>query len=387
MLLARYLGPDAYGAWSYALAAYGLALGIASLGLETLVASHIGGSRHRGAAVIGTTAALRLGLSVLAVAGLAVFAVAAEGPGEVRTALFVAIPALLGRGIAVLAQSYFVAYEAVSAQIRVSFVLRLAEVVAGTAFLLLGGGVLGVIAIHAASWVLEALLSVRLVRRLPVEGAVRVDREMMTRLLKEGAQLGLATACVAWLLSGPVIQLRHVSGDLAVTGQVALGLQVAAILMAAAQALMFAALPVLSRAVAEGDARAVRYGPYVALIAIGLAVPGGLIGMAIGPPVIGFLIGEAYAVVGGLIGPAIFLAGAMVAPMGYAQAAIVAGRIWPLIVASALGAGAMSALLPLALHAFGPVGAVIAAGLGWGLRAALLIGAGVAFGLAARREI
>jgi O-antigen/teichoic acid export membrane protein len=386
VVLARFLGPDAYGAWSYALAAYGLALGIASLGLETLVASHIGASREKGAVVIRTTVVLRLGLAMLAATVLAVFAVAAEAPGEVRTALIVAIPALLGRGMTVLAQSYFVAFEAVSAQFRVSFVLRLAEVAAGTAYLLLGGGVIGVIAIHSASWVLEALLSVRLVRRLPLAETVRLDSAVLARLLKEGAQLGLATACTAWLLAGPIILLRHESGDLAVTGQVALGLQIAAILMAGVQALMSAALPVLSRAVAAGDGRAVRYGPYVALIAIGLAAIGGLIGFAVGPWMIATLIGEPYALVGALFGPAILMVGAMVAPAGYEQAAIVVGRVWPMVLAGAMGAIAMSIVMPHSLAAFGAAGALVAAAAGWSLRAIVLIGAEVILRRAGRRE-
>ena len=387
MVLARYLGPDSYGTWTYALAAYGLALGASSLGLETLVASRIGRDRSKGAAVIGSTATLRLSLCALAIAGLAAFAAIAEGPGEVRTALLVAIPALLGRGIAMLTQSFFVAYEAVSAQIRVSFTLRLTEVVIGSLYLFLGGGVIGVIAIHAASWTIEAIWSVFQMRCLPVVGRVRPDRAMLAPLLKEGAQLGLATACAAWLLSGPIIQLRHLSGDLAITGQIALVLQVAAILVAVAQAMMFAALPVLSKAAADGDARVARYGPYVALIAVGMAVPGGLIGLAIGPWVIDLLIGEAYEMVGNLIGPAVFLAGAMAAPMGYAQAAVVNGRFRSLVVAGILGAGTMSALLPMLLHAFGPVGALLAATLGWGVRALVLIAAGVIFASSSRREI
>jgi PST family polysaccharide transporter len=91
--LARYLGPETYGQFNYALAWVGMFNAIAWLGVgETLLRDFVR-EKNRTATLLGTALALRLAGSVVAGA-LAVLSCAAMGPGEPAVLAMVVVFAL-----------------------------------------------------------------------------------------------------------------------------------------------------------------------------------------------------------------------------------------------------------------------------------------------------
>jgi len=93
VVVARVLGPDALGFWTYAFAVYSLALIFATLGTEQIVVLDIVKSEQRARSVIATALAVRLGASIISAA--AVFALSfAQPSGKADLASLLAVLAL-----------------------------------------------------------------------------------------------------------------------------------------------------------------------------------------------------------------------------------------------------------------------------------------------------
>ena len=187
----------------------------------------------------------------------------------------------------------------------------------------------------------------------------------------------LAAAAQAWLQAGPVVLTRYVIGDMTALGQVALVLNVMTMVVASLGSFAAATVPVLSRLYDRGDPRLRHYGllSLLAIATAALAAAG--LGWFAGPPVAAWLLGPQYADAGRMVGPAMLVAGLVLAPTGYVQLLILAGRRWVQVVAGITGSLALIVAVPVAVATVGDMGAVLAAGIGWGVRAAVLIGWGM----------
>lgn len=371
--ITRYLGAELYGVWAYAAAAYGLAIGLVGFGFDALLSIRLATEKRDAAHFAGVMLALRLGLLGLAGLGVAVYALAAEPAGTVRVILLLMIPALLGRGLAYWARALFVAYERVGDYVRMAAILRLAEVASGIALLAAGGGIIAIVLVHAATWIAEGMIGLRMAHRRLTPCRPRLEFHMSSELLRHGAVLGLAASFVTWLTSGPLVLLRHADGDLATLGQLALALQLTMIGVATVQPFLMAALPVLSRSVARDDPRVASYGAWAALIS--LLVFGGAAGIGIlsGPPLVVWVFGPDFSLAGELVGPCMLIGGLIIAPIGYGQVLVVKGRRWPGAVAGGIGGVVLLITLPPAAASWGVYGAVMATIAAWLMRAVTLI--------------
>ena len=207
----------------------------------------------------------------------------------------------------------------------------------------------------------------------------------MTRLLAEGAVLGLGTAANTCLSSGPIMILRHTPVGMAELGQFAIVLSLTMILAGSAQAFFTAALPMLSRSTPGADA-GIAYGRIAASAIAAAALPAAAIAWAIGPPVAQWALGARYAEAGGLLAPFVLIGGVVLVPTGYSQMLLVAGRRWPLAVAEIAAALGLAAALAPAVAVWGLTGAVLATGGAWLVRAIVLVGCGEAHGARAFRR-
>lgn len=371
ILIGRLLGPDLYGAWSLALATYAFAIGFTHFGLDSLVPLRLGRDKTA-KTFIGTTFFVRLGLVVLAAIVTAIYILTFENDLFSRTALLIVLPALVGRGIVLWSRSVFTGLESNRTALQFAVALRFAELVIGLTCLWLGFGLYVLLAIHAATWVIEACLAlVVLSRRTGFE--IGFDGAEFRSFGPRGAVLGMATVGMAALTSMPIILTRYVSDDIGTVGQIAMAMQVASLVVMGVQGGFSAALPVISRASAAGDTR-LRY--YAGGAGLGVAVVFGLailVAQAFGPAVFTWLLGVEFALAGRLLTPALIAAGIMVAPMGVWQLLITKDRIWAGVFASWLGAGVLVMALPSMVLAYGPSGALFAAALGWSLRAVVLV--------------
>ena len=243
------------------------------------------------------------------------------------------VPALLGRGIAIWARLCFLGYERIADYAPIVLLMRGAEVAGGTAYLAFGGGLPGVIVIHSVSWAAEAVFSLWLIRSRLSGFAFWFSWRPAIELLKQGAVLGLGAAGYTWLVSGPIMMLRHTGIAMSEFGQFAIVSSITVILVGSVQAFASAALPALSRS-AHIARPTLAYGRLTVLAAAGATILAAGTGWLLGRPVADLVLGPEYGMVGALLAPFMLIGGAILAPTGYAQTLLVSGRRWPPAMAS-----------------------------------------------------
>ncbi|MEM9778986.1 MAG: oligosaccharide flippase family protein, partial [Pseudomonadota bacterium] len=277
VFMTRYLGAGDYGIWTYVMAAYGLVIGLSTLGLEAQIPIRLNQAPERATQILGTALSLRLATLALTGAGLAGFALWAETDPTLQLALLLTVPALAGRSLITWVRAVFMAMERTAIQVRLSITFRILEVTLGILLMAAGAGLFAVLTLHALSWVTEALLGLRLVRRH--KGlSLQWHSDLAWGMLRQGWLLGLAGATTVGLMSLPVLLLRPILNDFATLGPVALAFQGVTIIAATGLPFFAAALPVLSRAVASGDRRARHYAPLSAIAVVLLTGLGTWIG-------------------------------------------------------------------------------------------------------------
>lgn len=371
-VMARYLGPALYGEWAYGIAAYVLIVGLVGLNFESLLILRLGRDKADAAEFLGLTLTLRLTLLGIGAVGLAAYALAAVSD-PLATVLLLLVPALVGRGIAGWVRGAFLAYERMGDYIGIVAMLRAAEACCGVLYLIVGGGLLGVVALHALTAVGEAFFGLWRIRSRLTGFALGFGWHPAREVLAQGAVLGTAAVGYNWLVSGPIMLLRHSGLGWALLGQFALVSSLTMILVGSAHAFFSAALPVLSRSVSHGDA-GVTYGRLTALAVAAVACVATLVAWLLGPPVATWALGPGYAIAGGLLGLFLPIGGLILAPAGYAQILLLADCRW-LGAVSNIAAGLwLTAAFPPASAAWGLDGAVAATAGAWLIRATILIG-------------
>ena len=371
--IARCLGPAVYGQWAYGIAAYLLVIGLLAFGIDPLIMLRVGRDRGGATGFVGLMLALRLALLCLGAAALAAYALVAESDPLGRLVLLLLLPAVFGRGVALTARACFLAYERMADYAAYAALFRCAEAVCGIAYLLAGGGLVGIVVLHGAFWIGEALFGLLLIRSRLTHYTLHLSWRPARAVLGDGAILGLGTAAAAWLSAGPILILRHTSVSIAQVGQFAVVFSLTMILTGSAQAFFAAALPVLSRAAPPGDA-GLTYGRLVALSVAAAAIIVAAGAWAFGPPLVAAVLGAHYARAGSLLSPFALTGGAILAPIAYSQTLLVCGRRWPVALADLAAALCLGATLAEAANIGGLDAAVLATGTAWLVRAAVLIG-------------
>jgi O-antigen/teichoic acid export membrane protein len=374
-VMARFLGPALYGSWAYGIAAYTLLAGLAGLGFDTLILLRLGRAKQDSGEFLGLILTLRLALLVIGAAALAAYALVAELDPRTRFVLLLFIPAVLGRGMALAARNCFIAYERMAGYAKFIGLFRIVELACGSAYLAAGGGLVGVVVLHAVVWLGEAGFGLSRVYLRLTRYRLRLRPGEAARLLAQAAILGVSTVGFTWLASAPIMLLGHAGVRLATLGQFAVASSLTMILVGSGHAFFVAVLPVLSRSTSQ-PAAVLTYGRVAALGigATGAAVAG--IALLLGPPVVELALGAGYAVAGAMLAPFLLVGAVILMPTGYEQSLLVAGRRWPLALAYLAGGTCLAAGFYPAVAAWGLDGALAATAAGWIVRGAMLIGMG-----------
>lgn len=383
-VIARFLGPGLYGQWAYGIAAYTLIIGFVGFGFDALVSFRLGRDKRGDGDFLGLALTLRLMQLAVGAGALAAYALAAEPDRLSRLVLLLLIPALLGRGVALAVRTCFIAYERMADYAKFVALFRSAEACCGIAYLAGGGGLIGIIVLHALLWVGEAAFGLWQIRSRLTRYKPRFAWRPASELLSQGAVLGLSAAGYTWLATGPIIMLRHAMTGMAQVGQFAIVFSLTMMLVGSAHAFFFAALPVLSRSTPRADT-AMGYGRLTALAVVVVAAAAAGMGWLLGPPVAQWALGARYAVAGALLPPFLLIGGVILAPTAYAQMLFLSGRRWTLALADITGGLWLAAALLPAAAARGLDGAIAATASAWALRAVLLIVSGELDASRARR--
>ena len=372
--ITRVLGAENFGLWYYAMALYTLFVAAVGLGFETQLPLKLGTSQDRLPTIGRTSLTLRIGLLVGASLLLILLAYSMESAGPTRTAILVAVPAVFGRGLSLFSSWIFIGLERTVIVFRIAVTMRILEVIVGLGLLMSGFGIMALIATHAAIWVIDGLLSTAILHRSTGAFGGRFDRQLARELLIKGLPLGSAAGLTQFLTSGPILLIKNLFGDLALTGQFALAQQILVVAVTSIRPFFLASLPVLGRSTERGERNAARFGPASGALSLLLFVAAALFAYWLGPPIAVLVFGPEFSLTGQLIAPLMAVGGLMLAPVGYMQMLAARSIHWPDVVAGCLGALALLVAMPWCSTHWGIWGAVAATACAWFVRAIVAVG-------------
>jgi O-antigen/teichoic acid export membrane protein len=374
VVIVRLMGPELYGLLSYGQSWYLSFLALTTFGFPIVLPRELGRDRTRSGALIATSYRLQL-LVIVAVttACIATGVLIAENPQE-RNLLLVFALVLPGRAMAHWAEHVFTGFERADYGLRLEALCRLLEVSSGIAVAVLLRDVLALAVVQVLNWTLQGYLGRRIVRGLSADSTTQPTIADSVALARQALPAAVYTACIMWILQGPIVLFRQIYSTGSELGQLALLLNVFGIVAIVPNMLAYAALPVLSRSVSREDDNALRFLRVVCRAAFFFGTPAMLLGIAFGPGIVRLVFGDRYALAGTLLGYTL----ALLIPLTIARAA--AGVLWArhdnafAVTSALLGAVTVTAALPALANGMGPAGAILACASGISVWALLGIG-------------
>ncbi len=287
-IIARLIGPAAYGPFVSALTIFAFALGFVDFGFSLYLAREMARAPERRAALLAATLQVQLFWSVLATAG--VIAVALLDGGSREAILLVVAPAVLASGLAGYRQIFYVTYR-IRELTWIDLPVGLIQYGAMVAAAALHRGVLAVAAAFCAGTVINTLaVAARGHAIVAPRGAGHAERHRVIRLsggmgissLMATVYFGLDLVILGWLVSDAQL------------GDYAVAVKVLSILVLIPGLVMSAVYPGLSTA-ADDPAAQARLAARVWHWLIVAGLPGS-IGIAVfARPIVLVAFGSAYA--------------------------------------------------------------------------------------------
>lgn len=307
IILARILGPHDYGLIAYGTSLYLAVMPLSKLGVEQVVIRAIGCDRSHGRDLLRSAQPLRKLVTYLIAALFAAVAFSWESDPQTRLILSGFSLALIGRSFAAWNNALFTAYEANQFSFRLQTIFRPLEVVLGLSALALWRNPLSVVIAHAATWWLEVFLGTIVLRKNFSPPDERWDFGDAKNILREAIPIGLAATMSLLMTQGPLIFFKNFSEAGDVTGNLALAMQIFAILSLLPIAANNASYPLLSRIVARGDGKENVFVETMLRLIIFWGALLGLTGMAVGSDLVPLVFGSSYAETGRLLGLTMWL--------------------------------------------------------------------------------
>jgi O-antigen/teichoic acid export membrane protein len=187
LVLARFLGPDHLGIFSFGIALSLALSAFTNFGQNIFLLRHLGKRRYRIGPVLSHSLTLRVLLSVIGVIIALMLLTIFWGSRDTSFfALAIILSAIVSKAFVYSARDSHVALEDSSWVPRYELIFRGAEALTGLVFLLIGGGLLAVSLVHAFFWGLEAVFATRLVGlRTGCSMRFGTSRRFLRRIIKE----------------------------------------------------------------------------------------------------------------------------------------------------------------------------------------------------------
>ena len=368
--IARTLGADEFGIWSYTIALYTFLIGLLGFGMETQLPLSLGRGRSRQRDVVRTALMVRWTLLSVAACVLVLLAFATAS-GTTRLAILIAVPAVLGRGSALFAHWTFTGLERTRLVFRATVLVRVPEILIGLALLSVGFGIIVLLFVHAMAWLAEGLFALWMLSRETGGLRGRFDRRLMKVMVARGLPLGVAGGFNQWLTSGPILLVKLLSGDLAIVGQFALAQQIAVIAATTFQKFISASLPIIGRASKRRDGSADRFGYLSGLAAVTVFGAAAVVAYVLGPRMAELVFGGEFRLAGEFFAPFMVVGGLMLLPMGFMQLSAARAIYWPDVMSGLAGSTILLVSFPWLYAAWDIWGAMAATILAWSVKAVL----------------
>lgn len=307
LILVRWLSPADYGKFGYGMAWYLTLIVFTYLGQETVLSRGIGRGVQDVATLLNKTLVQR-GIAICVI-GFGSIAAATIGgfDADMLSVLAAFTLAMSGRSLWMWSVSCFIALERTRSPVAIDLAFRALEILCVLGLVsFYEPSILGIAAIHGASWSVQGVVGVWRARKaMPRRIEAGVDDSV--NLLRDGTAGAAFAVGLTWFLQAPVLLFRHFGDPGPILGHFALAFQLVGHIQVISHLLGAAALPVLSRSAMRRDGK-----DRVLALAILAAIPvAGImvvaLGAVYGPAVITQLFGEEYGFTADILVPALWL--------------------------------------------------------------------------------
>jgi O-antigen/teichoic acid export membrane protein len=272
--------------------------------------------------------------------------------------------ALVGRAMTQWTRHAFTAYETARVSLYLHAVYRPLEVFAGLMLVWLGGGVIGVVCLHTASWWLEAITAIVIVNRRLTITRWHIAWDTSRWLLARGLPICLGALLTYWLLQGSMILFKHSKSTGASLGQFGLVMTAFSLVASTVGSFGAASIPVLSRSVERSDGKDTLYVEMLLRVFIFFGAAGALFLSATGPWLTHRIFGAAYSEAGAMLGTMAWISILWACGSILWTVFMADSRLMLPLVLLTTGAGVMTLSLPSMAASWGAFGALLANGLG-----------------------
>lgn len=360
LLLAKLLGAELYGLFTYGQSWYLVFLPLTGLGLGAMLSREIGRDNTNTSDIVSLVASIRV-IAVLFVA-MASFLVGwflAETE-QLKWLIVIFSFALIGKAMVLWAGQMFQAFEETKHVFKLERVFKPAEISIGIILAIMTRDILVLALVHAIGQLLHGLAAYLVIKRqfLPVK--FRWQPRRMIRIVISLSPLGAAVVAGQFLFHGPVVVVKEYVDTPEQLGSFSLCMQIFIVVLSAFASIKNAALPALSRSASKDKQDLKKFSRISIHIALLFGISISQIAITYGNSVLLFVFSEKFAEAGQHVGLILFalVPGIMINLLNSAQVSM--GNNILVLVTNGLGAATLIIGTPFLFAWLGMQGAVLA---------------------------
>jgi O-antigen/teichoic acid export membrane protein len=255
VVIARALGPAAYGDFNFGMAWYLLFIAATYLGLDVFLAQRIGKESTQASDVLYQTLHVRFFAALIAASASVVCFMFVESEPQPRKLVAIFSLALVGRALWLWAVSAMTALERTQYALFYEAIFRPMEVVCVVAVLLLRPDIKWLAAVHAVLWWIQGIAGVYTVHTRLARVHGRPTLAGSASLVATTYPAGLYTIVISIFMQAPIVLMKQATDDADYAGQFALAYQACVYLLVLPFVAATALLPVAARSARREDGK------------------------------------------------------------------------------------------------------------------------------------
>lgn len=364
VLLIRYLGPELYGIFQYVQNWFVTFAPLTLFGIGAILSREIGKDKAHGEHIVAATFITRFLSGIffsLCALALGWFT---EPDPDIKILMLVFSALILMRALVNWVKEIFTAYEKTKYHLIQVTLSNLLQIGLGVGVMLNGGGLLELAGVYIGALFFEFVASFMFIHRKIIRLHLELNSTKIINIVKLGLPIGITVALNRWMLFGPTILGRYALDYKSNLGQVSVVLLMLFFASLIIDAILHAALPVLSRIMHQQKNNSSSFINLTLSFSIPLCCMLALSCTAFSDEIITTLFGSDFLPASPLLAAALWLLLPYVWISAISQIFILKHDTLRLSFWALLGALWMSGLLPLFVLKFDMIGVIYAVGLG-----------------------
>ncbi|WJG10460.1 oligosaccharide flippase family protein [Aliiglaciecola sp. LCG003] len=247
LILARLLGAELYGLYTYGQSWYLMFLPLTGLGLGAMLSREVGKRNANTSQIVNLVATIRI-VAVLAVAAISMLTglIVAEN-SFIASLLLVFSFALIGKAMVMWANQMFQAFESTQLVFKIERVFKPCEIAISIVVAILTENILLVAVVHAFAQIAQGLVSVYLANKNLQKVSLLWHPKLMISTVVGLFPLAIAVFAGQFLFYGPIVLVKRSFSSASDLGNFSLLIQLFIVIIALFSSITSAALPALSR--------------------------------------------------------------------------------------------------------------------------------------------